>query len=110
MHLRTRICYVRVESGGFWARMGGVRTECVVRRADWEGRAQRFLRLIALNCGYLRLFQIYIFLSLRTAKIVEGEGSEICLYAEVERDGKIYRVLPLVTAFCRVFGGMGGMG
>jgi len=51
MHLRKMICYVRVESGEFEARVGGVCTGCVTRRADWEERAHRFLRL----------FQIFIF-------------------------------------------------
>jgi hypothetical protein len=117
MHLRTMICHVRAESGGFEARMGGVRTDgrCVLRApskypgqgACSEGRAHWFLRLIALNCAFLRLFQIYIFLSLRTAKMGEGNGSANGLYTEAERDGKIYLLLPLITSFYRVFGGMG---
>jgi hypothetical protein len=72
MHLRKLNRYVRVESGEFDAGWDGVCTGCVTLRADWEGRAHRFLRLIALNCGYLRLFQIFIFLAESRIRISEA--------------------------------------
>jgi hypothetical protein len=102
-----QICDLRGGTGDFGAGLAGV---LVRDEFGLDGvpalparRARRFLRLIALNCAFLRLFQIYIFF-----------GKTNCMSREVEkersrakRSGKIYRLLPLITPFCRVFGGYG---
>ena len=69
------------------------------RVSEGRQRAHWFLRLIALNCAFLRLFQIFIFLSLRTAKM--GKETKGTKGTKKPRLFACCRLLPAAVGFSR---------